>query len=169
MLKSIENAGATTIVWDGDDLDATGFTSLVPLCVTSGVVRHLVAFRRDNAASIAELQASWGAFAASQLPVTVVLVPHEIGPDGLSSLDVESPQKWAQLGRVAFQCSGSRRALCLGGGATVVHEVRMSPDVQFDIWCVSRKNKRSSAIERTAFESFAELPLNVVLHTPPFY
>lgn len=163
-LKVIESVDAKTIVWDGDDFNQTGFTSLVPLCAASGVERF-VAFRRDDAVSVGELQASWHEFASSaHLPVTVVLVPHDVGPDGVSSLDAESPQRWAQLGQVALKYSGSQRSLCLGGGDTVVHEALLSPTVNFDVWCVKRKNKRSNAMEPTAFESMDELPPNVTLH-----
>ena len=164
-LKVIESVDAKTIVWDGDDFNQTGFTSLVPLCAASGIERRFVAFRRDDGASVKALQASWNEFAGStRLPVTVVLVPHDVGVDGLSSLDAESPLFWAQLGLVAIKCSGSQRSLCLGGGDTVVQEALLSPTVKFDVWCVKRRNINTSAIQLTAFESMDKLPPNVTLY-----
>lgn len=139
---AVDRMRAETIVFDGDPLNAGGFTAV--LAELAGGSRDLVAFALDVPGKTESMRAAWEGRTARGM--RVVLVPEEAA--GVEESEVagivgatEEVQMYAGLGRAALRFTGATQAVVLGGGITVEVEVQLNPDVAFRVWPLSRTLK----------------------------
>jgi hypothetical protein len=115
LVSRLRTIGAKTIVWDGDSYSPDSFTALMPLLAAAIPALRFVAFLLADCQQ--SFQESWR---KAQLRILGVLVPK-------SELD-DAPgatlSKYCALGVLALRLTGGSHVICLGGGPTVVSEIR---------------------------------------------
>jgi len=151
MLRDILAMTCTMLVWDGDPLDNTGFTKMVPQFLQTNPVSKALAFVLDY--EVDDFMESW-ADTIEQFPHRIRVVAVDMKPPfwgeaanyGITEelKDTEGMPQWAQeyflLGRLACKLTGSKQVLSLGGGGISAHEAKVSAKsgVSWTIYALSR-------------------------------
>jgi len=151
VLCDLSATKCTMLVWDGDPLEDTGFTKMVPQFLQMNPTSKALAFVLDY--EIDDFMESW-ADTIEQFPhriraVAVDMKPpewQEAADHGITEelKGTEGLPEWAQeyflLGRLACKVTGSKKVLSLGGGGISAHEAKASASsgVSWIIYALSR-------------------------------
>jgi len=151
VLADISATKCKMLVWDGDPLDDTGFTKMIPLFLQRDPASKALAFVLDY--ELDDFMESW-ADTIEQFPhriraVAVNMKPpfwREAADHGITHelKDTTGMPEWAQeyflLGRLACKVIGSKRVFSLGGGGISAHEAKASAKsgVSWNIYALSR-------------------------------
>eukprot|EP00927_Polykrikos_kofoidii_P062311 TRINITY_DN57117_c0_g1_i1.p1 TRINITY_DN57117_c0_g1~~TRINITY_DN57117_c0_g1_i1.p1 ORF type:complete len:360 (+),score=41.64 TRINITY_DN57117_c0_g1_i1:64-1080(+) len=141
------------VVWDGDPLNASGFTALIEEYLAAHPTGIAVAFKPRDA--VATVLRSWRGV-MERYPGRLKVVPVDIPVDtdtlGLHDEVVQNCAPlpgWAQqyyaLGRVAIKVSGSRTVVSLGGGGIAAREAEagVNEGASWTVFAVGRGKKES--------------------------
>jgi len=139
------------LVWDGDPLEDTGFTKMIPQFLQTNHVSKALAFVLDY--EMDDFMESW-ADTIEQFPHRIRVVAVDMKPPFWGEAanygiieelkDTEGMPEWAQeyvlLGRLACKLTGSKQMLSLGGGGISAHEAKASAKsgVSWTIYALSR-------------------------------
>jgi len=151
VLKDISNSKGELIVWDGDDLEETGFTKIVPKFLESNPRSKALAFKLDY--EVDDFKESWGKV-IEQFPDRIRVVAVDLkSPTWRDAVDqgiteelksLDNFPEWAQeyflMGRLACKITGSQKVFSLGGGGISAHEAKASgkAGVKWTVYAFSR-------------------------------
>mmetsp|Transcript_51158 Transcript_51158/g.91931 ORF Transcript_51158/g.91931 Transcript_51158/m.91931 type:complete len:241 (+) Transcript_51158:44-766(+) len=161
----VAKGGFTLVVWDGDTLEETGFTRLLPQLLSSHPTLRVAAFRISS--HLESFQKSWQKVAAS-FPGRFVVVPVELqAPDFAAVRKFFPDVTWAQikemperrlnyvvLGSLAVQVTGAKNVMALGGGYVALKEAELL-DGQGVLWIVFALSRNEKQEEFTTLMDWA--------------
>jgi len=149
--RDLSRSRCKMIVWDGDPLEATGFTNMVPKFLENDPQSKALAFVLDY--EIDDFKESWEQV-IEKYPNRIRVVAVNLKPpewrdaadngimEELTALQ-DFPE-WAQeyflMGRLACKATRSKKVFSLGGGGISAHEARVSANtgVSWTIYALSR-------------------------------
>jgi len=151
VLNDILSRNYRMMVWDGDLLEETGFTKMVPLFLASNSEAMALAFVLDY--EVDDFRESWEKI-IEQYPNRIRVVAMDMKPPAWRDAadhgiteelkDAQDLPDWAQeyflVGRLASKATGSKQVFSLGGGGIASHEAKASANsgVQWTIYALSR-------------------------------
>jgi len=166
VFKDISRSRCKMIVWDGDALDGTGFTNMVPKFLENDPQSKALAFKLDYA--VDDFKESWEKV-IEKYPNRIRVVAVDLKPPNwrdaadsgiLEELKALQVPEWAQeyflLGRVACNATCSKKVFSLGGGGISKHEAMASANsgVAWTIYALSRgRNEAHPTLADWAIEN----------------
>jgi len=151
VFKDISRIRCKMIVWDGDALDGTGFTNMVPILLEHDPQSKALAFKLDY--ELDDFKESWQQV-IEKYPNRIRVVAVDLkSPNWRDAADsgileelkaLQDLPEWAQeyflLGRVACNATSSKKVFSLGGGGISKHEAMASANsgVAWTIYALSR-------------------------------
>jgi len=151
VLRDLSRSRCKMIVWDGDALEATGFTNMVPKFLENDPQSKALAFVLDY--EIDDFKESWEPV-IEKYPNRIRVVAVDLKPtDWRDAADngimeeltaLQDFPEWAQeyflMGRLACNATRSKKVFSLGGGGISAHEARASANtgVAWTIYALSR-------------------------------
>jgi len=151
VLKDISRSKGEMIVWDGDGLEETGFTNMVPKFLENNLQSKALAFVLDY--EVDDFKESWEKV-IEQFPGRIRVVAVDLkSPTWRDAADqgiteelksLENFPEWAQeyflMGRLACKITGSQKVFSLGGGGISAHEAKASGStgVKWTVYALSR-------------------------------
>jgi len=151
VLKDISRSKGEMIVWDGDGLEETGFTNMVPKFLENNPQSKALAFVLDY--EVDDFKESWEKV-IEQFPDRIRVVAVDLkSPTWRDAADqgiteelksLENFPEWAQeyflMGRLACKITGSQKVFSLGGGGISAHEAKASGSagVKWTVYALSR-------------------------------
>jgi len=158
VLRDISRSGCKMIVWDGDPLEGTGFTNIVPNFLENDPQSKAVAFVLDY--EVDDFKESWEQV-IEKYPNRIRVVAVDLKPpkwcnaaDNGIMEELEALHgfpAWAQeyflMGRLACKATRSKKVFSLGGGGIAAHEARVSANagVAWTIYALSRGRNEAHA------------------------
>jgi len=156
VLRDISRSGCKMIAWDGDPLEGTGFTNIVPNFLENDPQTKALAFVLDY--EVDDFRESWEKV-IEQYPGRIRVVAVDLKPAiwrdaadyGITEEleDVQGLPDWAQeyflMGRLACKATGSKQIFSLGGGGIAAHEAKVSTNsgAVWTIYALSRGRKEA--------------------------
>jgi len=151
ILEDILSSSCRMLVWDGDLLEETGFTKMVPQFLNMNSEAKALAFVLDY--EVDDFRESWEQI-IEQYPDRIRVVAVDMKPPiwrdaadhGITEelKDAQGLPEWAQeyflVGRLACKATDSKQVFSLGGGGISAHEAKASADsgVEWTVYALSR-------------------------------
>jgi len=151
ILGEIVHSNCEMMAWDGDLLEETGFTKMVPKFLDNNSAAKALAFVLDY-----ELDDFWESWeqVIERYPNRIRVVVVDMKPPAWRDAadrgimeelkDMDGLPEWAQeyflVGRLACKATGSKRVFSLGGGGIAAHEAKASANsgMEWTIFALSR-------------------------------